>query len=219
MKMIRKSGRGVPALFNTVVMMLMLKVVSATGDELWSMYKIETLFPDSSIVPVDRNSEIYFAITANTLELFQKYPDCIDRYVFTLDSIKNDTVYCNEFLLKETNCNVNFGRVLYFEGDDLLWYEASYTFNDVIRNESDHDNRDTTIVRGYFQNTEISVRDELMMDLCRTTVVHGSTPHGIKNESAAGMYDLLGRKFRPESTLPLRNRDDLIHRRGVYLRK
>ncbi len=219
MKMIRKSGRRMHTLLNTATVMLLTSVATASGDELWSMYKIETVFPDSSVVPVDRNSEIYFAITATTLELFEKHPDCIDRYEFTLDSIKNDTVYCNEFLLKESDWNVNFGRVLYFKGADLLWYEASYTSDDFIRNETDQDNRDTTIVRGYFQKTEISVRDELMMDLCRTTVVHRSTPHGIKNESAVGMYDLLGRKFRPECTLPLRNRDDLIHRRGVYLRK
>jgi hypothetical protein len=219
MKAIRRSGRGMHALLTTATVMLLMCVVSSNGDELWSMYQLETLFPDSSVVPVDRNSEIYFAITATTLELFQKYPDCIDRYEFTLDSIKNDTVYCNEFLLKETNWSVNFARVLYFEGDDLLWYEASYTSNDFVRNESNQDNRDTTIVRGYFQKTEISVRNELMMDLCRTTVVHRSTPHGIKNESAAGMYDLLGRKFRPECTLQPGKRNDPIHRRGVYLRK
>jgi hypothetical protein len=218
MKMIRKSGRGMQTLLTTATVMLLMSVVRSNGDELWSMYKMETVFPDSSVVPVDRSSEIYFMITATTLELFEKYPDCIDRYEFTLDSIKNDTVYCNEFLLKETNWSVNFARALYFEGDDLLWYEASYTSNDFIRNDSDV-HRDTTIARGYFKKTEISIRDELMMDRCRTTVVHRSTPHGIKNESAAGMYDLLGRKFRPECTLPLRNRDDLIHRRGVYLRK
>ena len=207
------------ALLNLATVMLLMNVVTVTGDELWSMYKIETLFPDSSIVPVDRNSEIYFAITATTLELFEKYPDCIDRYEYPLDSIKDDTVYCNEFLSHKSDWTVNFGRVLYFKGDDLLWYEASYTSDDFIRNKPDQDNRDTTIIRVYFKKTDISIRDDLMMDLCRTTVIHAGTTHGKKNESAAGMYDLLGRKFRPEYTLPAGKRDDLIHRRGLYLWK